>query len=364
MTSEPIDPRLDQGRIDTHVGPVESGQTTPQDVAPPSPEAETPVGSQTAPSTTTVLTPSISTSAERHTPPLANSVVTPEVALPVVDPLLFVHAIAHNDLEQARKAARNRLRILTGERDEDDNLIPDEDGIVRAFGLDESHPDVARLQGIADAVLALEHDAELNLKKALRKCAIHPWIKAQVGLGEKQVARLLSEIGDPYWHVTEDRPRTVSELWAYCGFHVLPASQSHGDAHVDVAGGAQTSDPGQAGIDAHNPLAGVAASRRKGQRANWSTDAKTRAWLIAESCKRQLDPNCKTDTGIADHIPDCNCSPYRIVIDERRKHTALTHPDWTPGHSQADAVRIAAKRILRELWREARRLHGIADPSP
>ena len=57
----------------------------------------------------------------------------------------------------------------------------------------------------------------------------------------------------------------------------------------------------------------------------------------------------------------CGCSPYRVVIDQRRQRTATTHPEWTPGHSLNDAMRVASKRLLRDLWREARRCHGFAD---
>lgn len=332
MSSQPIDSRLDLTHGDARDAAVESGQTTPQAVALPAPEVDLPAGSQTAPSTRAVLSTEDELSAEPNSSTPAICGATPGRLLPVVDPLLFVHVTAHGDLEQQRIASQNRLRILT-------TTEPDDDGVYRGFGLDPSHPDVGRLQGITDALAALEHGAELNLKRALRKCGIHPWVKAQVGLGEKQVARLLGVIGDPYWHLAEDRPRTVSELWAYCGLHVLPASQSSGGTRSPLAGGAQTSDPGLAPPDAHDARAGVAARRQKGQRANWSTEAKTRAYLIATSCIKQAR------------------SPYRATYDTRRAHTATTHPDWTPGHSHNDALRITSKAILRDLWREAKRLH-------
>lgn len=270
----------------------------------------------------------------------------------IVDPLLYVHVTTHGDLEQIRIASEHRLRILTTSE-------PDEDGVVRGFGLSDRHPDVARLAGVVDALRALEHDAELTLTRAFRRSSIHPWVKAQCGLGDKQVARLLGAIGDPYWHVAEDRPRTVSELWAYCGLHVLPASRAHAantqvagaggaqppadrsddDTHLLPVGGNQTSDPGQSLTGTRLPYAGGAARRRKGQRANWSTEAKTRAYLIATSCLKQEK------------------SPYRAVYLTRREHTATTHPEWTPGHSHNDALRIASKAILRDLWRESKRLH-------
>lgn len=241
-----------------------------------------------------------------------------KMLMPVVEPLLFVHATAHADLEQQRMASENRLRALT-------TTEPDSDGIMRGFGLDLTHPDVARLAAITEALRRLEHQAELGLCRSLRRGTIHPWVKAQIGLGEKQVGRLLAAIGDPYWHLSEDRPRTVSELWAYSGLHVLHTPQ--------------TSDPGQHRLDTHSLCAGVAAKRRKGVQSNWSTEAKTRAYLCATSCIKQAR------------------SPYRSVYEHRREHTATSHPDWTPGHSHNDALRIVSKAILRDLWREARRLH-------
>lgn len=288
------------------------------------------------PSTRRSTTSDEALSAGPQTPPPAKGPATSIPEPPVVDPLLFVHATSHGDLEKLRIASENRLRILT-------TTEPDDDGVMRGFGLSESHPDVARLAGITAALVSLEHDAELGLKRSLRRCSIHPWVKAQVGLGEKQVARLLGAVGDPYWHLAEDRPRTVSELWAYSGLHVLPASRRRGDAHTTSAGGDQAGDPGPSVSEVsgdHPGTAGVAARRRKGQQANWSTDAKMRAYLCATSCIKQ------------------ERSPYRAVYLTRREHTAVTHPEWTPGHSHADGLRIASKAILRDLWRESRRLHG------
>jgi hypothetical protein len=46
----------------------------------------------------------------------------------------------------------------------------------------------------------------------------------------------------------------------------------------------------------------------------------------------------------------------RAILD-RREHTATTHPEWTKGHSHNDAMRVASKAILRDLWREAKRIH-------
>ena len=271
-----------------------------------------------------------------HRPPDAQSRLAPVVAL-LDDPTLALAADMLDDLERVKIASQNRLRSLTDD-------TPDADGVLRGSAMPLSHPEVARLAALVQMVEAAEHQAVLNLQRAMRSHPLGPWVKAQRGIGEKQAARLLAKIGDPCVNATAGTYRTVSQLWAYCGLHV-------------VAGG----DPGHMPIDTQAARAGVAARRQKGQKANWSTDAKTRAWLIVQSCMKQLDASCKTDTGIAEHVEGCDCSPYRVVIDQRRQRTATTHPEWTPGHSLNDAMRVASKRLLRDLWREARRCHGFAD---
>jgi hypothetical protein len=44
--------------------------------------------------------------------------------------------------------------------------------------------------------------------------------------------------------------------------------------------------------------------------------------------------------------------PYGQVYADRRKFTQETHPDWTDGHRRKDALRIAMKAFLRDLWAE------------
>lgn len=303
------------------------------------------------------------------------------------DGLLSFSADILDDLERVRIANENRLRQLT-------RTAVDADGAERGFGLDVTHPDVARLAAMVDALKKVEHDAELDLARKMRKHPLGPWVKATKGIGEKQGARLIAAIGDPYIRPeqynedgsvkSKEGPRTVSALWAYCGLHVLPGGHWTGDIHTSTAAGDQHRDTGQSELDARSPVAGVAAKRRKGERANWSTTAKTRAYLIAESCLKQLDSQCKASRASSDTrdgtagpvlrhagrdghevfatqarsaVPACSCSPYRVVYDDRRAHTAVTHPDWTDGHSHQDALRVASKAVLRDLWRAARDWH-------
>lgn len=268
----------------------------------------------------------------------ASTTGTPRPSL--FDPTLYMLASLLDDIEGIRKANGNRVRILTATE-------PDEDGVMRGFGLDASHPTVATLEALATQLSAVEHGAILALNRVMRGHPLAAYQKQAKGVGEKQLARLLAAIGDPYLRTMPDGstvPRTVSQLWAYCGLHTLPVGHRHCDDHVQPADGGTSSHP--AGTVPHpmpnsgssRPGETEAARRRKGQQANWSTDAKTRAYLIATSCIK-------------------SGGEYRAVYDQRRTLTAATHPDWTPGHSHNDALRIVSKRILRDLWRAARDYH-------
>lgn len=218
------------------------------------------------------------------------------------DALIAVFADALDDLERTRIATENRVRAL------------------RQIKNMEGSPEEARLLGMVEAIGKLEHQAELDLGRAVRKHPLGPWIKATVGIGEKQGARLLAAIGDPYLRTVpvgdsdevELVERTVSQLWAYTGFHVLD---------------------------------GAAAKRRKGTKANWSNTAKMRARLVAESCMKQRH------------------SPYRATYDAgREKYAGRVDAAGAPLsllHQHNMALRLVAKEVLKDLWREAKRLHGF-----
>lgn len=276
----------------------------------------------------------------------------------LLDPALALAADVLDDIERVRTANENRLRQMT-------RSVEDSDGELRGFGYDETHPDVARLAAIVEMLKKVEHDATLQLQRQLRRHPLGAWVKATKGVGEKQGARLLAAIGDPYINSAKNAPRTVSALWAYCGLHVVPGQASL-DAHSSLAG--DGGDPGQNSFDSRAGLAGVAPKRRRGEQANWSTKAKTKAYLIAEACMKQLSSHCRTSQSTFDdqtpgagpavrHTDECTCSPYRVVYDNRRAHTAVSRPDWSDGHSHNDALRVVSKEILKDLWRAARDWH-------
>lgn len=53
---------------------------------------------------------------------------------------------------------------------------------------------------------------------------------------------------------------------------------------------------------------------------------------------------------------------YGFLYARRRDHTAITHDDWSDGHSHADALRYMFKKFLRDLWK-AWRAANLRPPS-
>lgn len=223
------------------------------------------------------------------------------------DVLLGICAEMVDDLEEARKAAENRLRAYTGDDPE-------------CYGLTVHHPNVLAAMGTLTGMQALEKNAVKNLEKAMKKHPLGPWVERTRGVGLKQAARLLAAVGDPYWNAAEDRPRTVGELFSYCGLH---------------------------------PGTGV---RVRGQQANWSANAKMRVWLIAKQSvitrghyREDYDKARGRYAGSV-HTSECRrCGP--------KGKPALPGSLMPPAHQQGMAYRIVMREILRDLWQESKNLH-------
>jgi hypothetical protein len=244
------------------------------------------------------------------------------------DPLLGMLAATVDDLEKLKTAADNRLRQLT-------RTTVDKDGEERGFGLDETHPSVKTQKIVAENIDIAYKKSVLNLERAMKNHPLGPWVQAQKGLGLKTIARLLASIGDPYWMVRhekqgeklvviEDRARTVSELWAYCGLAV------------------------------HD---GMSQKRRKGETSNWKAEAKMRVWNVVQP------------------IIKCKDSPYRKLYDEIKESMQgatygpadegrmfkgkpiVVGQELSKGHIEARVQRRIMKQILKDLWIESKRLH-------
>lgn len=243
------------------------------------------------------------------------------------DPTLALAADVVDDLERVKIANQNRLRTLTAQ---------DEYG----HGMSVDHPDVKRLAALVKALEDAEHQATLNLARVMRHHPLGEWVKNSKGVGEKQAARLLASIGDPYWNDLHNRPRRLRELYAFCGMSVVgAAAQSTCESQWSASGGA-------------------APTKQRGEQVTWNPDARMRLWLIASK------------TVMVGHG-----GPYRAIYDEGRlKYADAVHaeeckrcgpkgkpaqPDspLSAAHQHARAIRLIAKAILRDLWTAAKNIH-------
>lgn len=62
--------------------------------------------------------------------------------------------------------------------------------------------------------------------------------------------------------------------------------------------------------------------------------------------KAQLIGKAKTESGETEAD-----GRYGEIYLRRRRHTAVTHPEWTKMHSLMDAQRVVSKALVRDMWR-------------
>jgi hypothetical protein len=253
--------------------------------------------------------------------------------------VLSIMARQVDDLEAMRESIRSRVRQLT-------NSTLDKDEQQRGLGIPVDAPQVVQLIEQADAIHALEKTAVRQLEFHLRNSMWGPWQKQAKGVGEKQLARLLGVLIDPAWNSNEGRYRTVDELFVYCGYSSVPVS-------------GQVNRNAQNCSTADGPR--VAPSHCKGVQSKWSSEARMRAHLIAEKCMMQRDGNKYRDVYVAGKVKykdAVHVAPCQQCAGKGK----TPHPVGSPlrdGHIHARALRLVAKEILKDLWRESRRLHGF-----
>jgi hypothetical protein len=207
--------------------------------------------------------------------------------------------------------------------------------------------DIGGVDFILDDLAALEHRTGLALRREMRKSGFRPYLQATTGIGEHLAARLLGTLGDPAVRIDRDGVphwRTVSQLWSLCG---------HGDP---------------------------TRIRRKGMSqaealAMGNPRLKMLVHLIAEGATKEGGRSVAAWRETGEFGEGVASWPYRRVYESRRIVTeervhaapcvrcgpagkpAADGSPWSDAHRHADALRIVGKEILRDLWREARRIH-------
>lgn len=180
------------------------------------------------------------------------------------------------DASQARIAAENRIRAI-------------EQG-----GFD---PPAMLVKGL-NLQAAIEHEYRLDIARAWRKHPLAPAVKEMRGVGEHSAAMLVSLLGGSVSTRDDGTPRSVRQLWAYCG---------HGDP---------------------------ARRRRKGmsqEEAFALGNPRAKSWTY-------LISTCMLKAGNREHY-----DAARAKYDAERS-------EWTPGHRHAAALRYQGKQMLLSLW--------------
>jgi Transposase IS116/IS110/IS902 family len=259
-------------------------------------------------------------------------------------------ASARADVYDTIRTLGRLLDDLEHVRVQNDNRI---EALERARGSALPH-----LLAIQKGLRHVEHQAELELKRAWRTHPLAPWQKAIPGAGEKLVARLVAETKDP-----ADRPNPA-KLLAYCGM----------------------GDPRRTG-----PIPAGATQAELFKRGNPA--AKKRIYLVAQQFKKgtcaahqaaRKQRKAAAEEGWDGWFPPpegCTCAAdgyvYRAIYDEartryagavhdkpctlcvpRNKPPAPVGSPLSPGHQDLRALRIVAREFLIAMWREARRLRG------
>lgn len=237
------------------------------------------------------------------------------------------------DIERARIAAENQHRALTKP------VTIEAHGYTIEKG-DPDHPDALLLAEHVAQLRAVERAITRELEGYVMASPFGPWIEARKGIGAKSIGRLLGLVGNPAWHPVHERPRTLGQLKAYCGLHVID---------------------------------GRAPRRKKGVQGNWNTLARTiLIGHIAESAYKQGHYRTTYEAARLRYESAVHEHECRNRVKPPGKPNGCgtrENPEWgepgsplRPGHQHARALRAVAKAVLRDLYDEGLGLLGVEGP--
>ena len=178
----------------------------------------------------------------------------------------------------------------------------------------------------------LRKRAEKDMTLLAEQLPAFAWVTATEGAGALGLATIVAEAGD-----LKNYPN-VAKLWKRLGF-----------APYDGLAGStwkrESWRPRKLAAEewTENPFSGE----------RYALMHQIAIWLV----NHQWTGAAKTESGEGEA-----CGPYGQVYGERRKHTAKTHPEWTKMHSRQDALRVAMKAFLRDLWAEWNRAEVVPMP--
>lgn len=303
---------------------------------------------------------------------------------PLVPEALRLASDSLDDIETLRIAVNNRYKQATGDQKKKDEDAPD-----RTLNLSEDDPLVQMLKKTLDDLKASDSGATKELCRQIKGTIFGSWLEAYPGLGAKSLARLLGPLGDPYLRTVieyaEDdterkkplgkhyEPRTLRQLWAYAGL----ATDEHGQAKRRTKGMSQAES-----FALGNPMLRKRAFiisesiQKKGVSKTDDLIAEEKALEEAkEQARKAKKPLPKTPSGPYDLERRFPATSHGKVYLDRREQTAErrhatrcvrcgtpgspAEPGslWKNSHQHADALRMIAKQVLKELWMLAREHH-------
>lgn len=234
--------------------------------------------------------------------------------------VIGISASMVDDIEELRKATENRLRALT-------KTTPDKDGVIRSEGVLPSDPRVLMVEGILESIKEQEKAAIRNLEKQIKDSPFATYVNMRKGIGFKAIGRLIAATGDPFiatqfildenYTVTATRifERSNRQFLTYCGYGVAED--------------------------------GNARRRKKGEQANWNSEAKKRVYIISDSAMKQRKSRLR-------EIYDNTKSKYENSEVMDKDGTVVPITD---GRRHNRAIRAMSKQVLTELYLVAREHH-------
>jgi hypothetical protein len=170
-------------------------------------------------------------------------------------------------------------------------------------------------------VLPVGHqsNAEEQMTALARQLPVYPWVKSVRGAAALGLATIVAEAGGPL-----DPFANPAKLWSRLGF--APYSGHAGSTWKRGQPRALT----KAEWIAH-PFSG----ERYAMIIQIGLWLRNKQWIgKKKTASGQGEPN----------------RPYGAIYAARRAHTAVTHPDWSDGHADRDALRVMTKAYLLDLW--------------
>jgi len=216
-----------------------------------------------------------------------------------------------NDAEDSRaKSNAEALALLKAAREGEGD-----DELIRAVTMSDNaraHADAERLRH------------EKVMTSLAKDLPIAPWIDSVPGLGLLGVATILAETGDL------SKYANVAKVWKRLGY-----------APYNGLAGSTWKRPkwrnGEPALSAEEWTLNPFNGKRYGMLFSISDSLLRKQWIGKAKTE---DGKGKAD------------GKYGAVYEKRREHTAVTHPEWTPKHSQMDGLRIMMKEVIKDLWVE------------